>query len=61
MIEEIWIASCNKAFGKVYGTTYFQSEMNNDHFNGDPDYSWDAYIQSSCFENWRRAREVCLK
>jgi hypothetical protein len=40
------IIDCSQAFGKVDGTTYFQAEMNDDHRYRDPEYSWNAYIQS---------------
>ena len=36
-----------------------QLQTHNDTIYGDPEYTWDEYIQSSRFKNLRRAGEVC--
>jgi len=39
-------SSCKRASGNFDWYLIFQSEMNGDHFYGDPQYSWDSYIQA---------------
>jgi hypothetical protein len=41
-----WTHIAHEVFERNHGCDFFHLPMNDDHLYRDPDYPWDAYLQS---------------